>query len=159
MLHHRLLIGFLNTSLDNTVQKTSKRHLTTSQSYNTLCFFILIMYILICGTNQKNALQNEIKDLTFEVSKIISEVEPNIWHPHRKEVKRSWNLSREVTDYIVFKQQKTTGNMIGHHNCMILNVKRVMLLASVPVLQRTVKQPSLLFRICTFQMKGNLKHF
>ena len=37
------------------------------------------MYILICGTNQKNTLQNEIKDLTFEVSKIISEVEPNIW--------------------------------------------------------------------------------
>ena len=41
---------------------------------------------------------------------------------------------------------------------MITNVKRVMLLALVPVLQETVKQPSSLFSICTFQMKGNLNN-
>ena len=49
--------------------------------------------------------------------------------------------------------------LYGHHNCMILNVKRVMFLALVPVLQGTVKQPPSLFSICTFQMKGNLHIF
>ena len=159
MLHHRLLIGFLNTSLDNTVQKTSKRHLTTSQSYNTLCFFILIMYILICGTNQKKRITEWNKRFDFWSLQ-------NYFRSWTKHLTSTQKGGEEILKFVawgyglfVFKQQKTTGNMIGHHNCMILNVKRVMLLASVPVLQRTVKQPSLLFRICTFQMKGNLKHF
>ena len=38
--------------------------------YETFCFFILIMSILFCGTNQKNVLQNEIKDLNLKVSNL-----------------------------------------------------------------------------------------
>ena len=48
------------------------------------------MYILFCGTSQKNVLQNVIKDLIFEVSnlsitfffQIISYERPNIYYIH-----------------------------------------------------------------------------
>ena len=41
--------------MDCSQQKTSR------QSYKTFCFFTLIMYILFCGTNQKNVLQKETR--------------------------------------------------------------------------------------------------
>ena len=110
MLHHRLLIGFLNMSLGNIVQKTCKRHVKDISSYKTFCFFIL-MYILLCGTNQNNVLQNEIKDLTFEVSNLsitffvkkIFPMRDQTWHSHR----RRWGLEicHIFMDSIIFKQQ------------------------------------------------------
>ena len=56
------------------------------------------MYNFFCGTNQKNALQNEIKGLTFEVSnlsitfffRIIYYEGPNIYNIHTE--RRRWGL-------------------------------------------------------------------
>ena len=67
MLHHRLLIGFLYTSLGNTVKKI--RHLQgIPQPYKHFVYFYNVYFIY--GTNKKNVLQKEIKDFTFEVSNL-----------------------------------------------------------------------------------------
>ena len=66
MLQHRLLIGFLNTSLGNNGQKTFKRHFL-NHIWHSVSLFLL--YFLLWN-NQKNMCQNEIKDLTFEVSNL-----------------------------------------------------------------------------------------
>ena len=70
------------------------------------------MYILFCGTNKKNLLQNEIKDLTFEVSnlsitfffKIISWEGPNIYDIHTERRWGGLKICRMFTDSIAFKQ-------------------------------------------------------
>ena len=70
-------IGFfgwvLNKSLGISVKKNS--HLKDISP--VICFFILIMHILFCRTNQKNVLQKEIKDWTFEVYLLTGE--PSSW--------------------------------------------------------------------------------
>ena len=68
MHHHRLLIGFLNMSLGNTGQKTFKRHLLNHVKH----FVSLFLSSIFSSVEQikKNVLQNEIKDLTFEVSNL-----------------------------------------------------------------------------------------
>ena len=71
------------------------------------------MYILFCGTSQKNVLQNVIKDLIFEVSnlsitfffQIISYERPNIYYIHTE---RRWGGLRICCMYagaFAFKQQ------------------------------------------------------
>ena len=70
------------------------------------------MYILFCGTNKnKNVLQNEMKDWTFEVSnlsntfffKIISYEGPNIYVIHTERRWGGFKICRVFTDFIVFK--------------------------------------------------------
>ena len=68
------------------------------------CFFILIMYILFCGTNQENMFQKEIKDLTFEVSDPSTCLYgPKIYDAHTE---RGWGgleICHMFTDDIVSK--------------------------------------------------------
>ena len=93
MLHHRLLIGFLNTPLGNNVQKTSKRHfLNHIKHFVSLflsCTFFMFFYVL--WNKSKNLLGNKMKDLTLKslispslsFFKIISYDGPNIYDIHK----------------------------------------------------------------------------
>ena len=47
MLYHRFLIGFLNTSLGNTVQKTSERHLKDISSVIQNILFLYSYHVAI----------------------------------------------------------------------------------------------------------------
>ena len=71
MLHHRLLIEFLNTSLGNTVQKdtseTVKRHVLNHIKHSVSLFLSCIFYFE--KQIKKNVSQNKIKDL-IEISNL-----------------------------------------------------------------------------------------
>ena len=49
------------------------------QLCKNFCVFFLIMHILFCCTNQKNVLQKEMKDWTFEVHLLTDK--PTSWFP------------------------------------------------------------------------------
>ena len=116
------------------------------------------MCILFCGTNKKNVLQKELKNLTFEVSnlstvfKILSYNGPNIYDIRTERGLEGLEISHVVIDAIVFKQQvygpflrmkcgRVCGLVVyGRHNCMISNIKtyfdkKIILPALVLVLQ------------------------
>ena len=154
MLYLRLLIGFLNTSLGNTIQKgTFKRHLHNHIKHSVSLFLSCVFYFL--EQIKKNLLQNEIKDLTFEVSdfsitffcKKYSYEGPITYNIHTERGRGGFKICRVFTDSIVFKQHiycsfSRMGVSAGvkklvifceRHNCMIPNV--VMFLVLVPVLQ------------------------
>ena len=79
------------------------------------------------------------------------------------------NLSRAVMDSTIFKQQvycslqmrvgaagsgrwdKKLIIFCGNHNSVIPNVKRIMFLALVPLLQGTVEQPASLFSYVSYK--------
>ena len=138
MLHDRLLIGFLNTPLGNTDQKTSKRHFLNHikhfvSLFLSCTFFYVFFYVL--WNKSKNLLRNKMKDLTLKslispslsFLKIISYDGPNIYDIHKE--RRKFEIYQVFTDSIVFINRSIV------HNFMIPNVKKIMFLALVPVLQ------------------------
>ena len=139
ILPHTLLIGFLNTSLGNNDQKTSP------QSYKAFCFFILIIYIFFCGINQKNLLQNEIKDLLFEVSNFSSTFcffnylrDQIFMTSTQKGGEEVWKFVTCLWIlFIVYFREwgwvKKISHFFRRHNFMTLNVKKVTFLALMPV--------------------------
>ena len=124
LLHHGLLVRFLNMSLGNTGQKTCKRYLKdTPQPYKAFCFFILSFcffilysycYIFFCGTNQKNnekqnVSQNETKDLTFKISNLSITFffyeGPNIYEILTERRWGGLEICHVLMDSIDFKEQ------------------------------------------------------
>ena len=112
MLHHRLLIGFLNLSLGNTVQK--KRHLKGIFPIIQNILFLYLYYVyLILWEKSKNMLRKKKKKLTLEFSNLSTHFLFSFFFPIRDQtfVMPTQKKGREVlkfvmfTEYTVFKQQ------------------------------------------------------
>ena len=119
------------------------------------------MYILFCGANQKKVLQNEIKDIALEASNlsitffflIISYDGPNIYDKGAEEVSKFvvclqillFLNNRSIDLLFIFVNERGWSGVKKFviscrcHNCMITNIKKVMVLVMslVPLLSET----------------------
>ena len=117
------------------------------------------MYILFCGANQKKVLQNEIKDIALEASNLSITFFFNYflwWAKHDKGAEEVSKFvvclqillflnNRSIDLLFIFVNERGWSGVKKFviscrcHNCMITNIKKVMVLVMslVPLLSET----------------------